>query len=334
MLESADFNRVADMTDNKNEVTRPAAPRPQTVSTGSLRPNPHNPRVLFDKEPMETLQRSIEHVGILVPITVYQAAGSTKFTILDGQRRWTCATNLGLPEVPINQVAEPTLAQNIVTMFQIHKLRDDWELMPTALKLGVLMDELDERGDRSLSQLTGLDIAVVTRCKKLLSYPVKYQDMMLHIDPDLRMKADFFIELYPIINDRDVRCCDWFAADTFTDKMIEKYERKDGPFRSVTDFRKIKAYLTASRKSGQISETLDLLRQFYESPDMEISDLEVDEARIHGEATHMSRTINRLRETIEKLDTELFVAEADLWGDLHKLSAAIVQVLEKAEWRA
>jgi ParB family chromosome partitioning protein len=322
------------MTNTPVAATAPTAPRPQTVPTESLRPNPHNPRVLFDKEPMETLQHSIARVGILVPITVYQAAGSSKFTILDGQRRWTCATNLGLKEVPINQVAEPTLAQNIVTMFQIHKLRDDWELMPTALKLGVLMDELEERGDRSLSQLTGLDVAVVTRCKKLLSFPAKYQDMMLHIDPDLRMKADFFIELYPVINDRDVRGCSWFSPDVFTDAMIEKYERKDGPFRSVTDFRKIKAYLTAARKSGKIDDTLELLRNFAQSPDMEISDLEVDEARIHGEASAVSRSVNRLREVVENLDTELFVAEGDLWTDLYKLSNAIKQALEKAEWRA
>lgn len=322
------------MKEPHQQASAPTPPKPQTVPTASLRPNPHNPRMLFDKEPMETLQNSIARVGILVPITVYQAAGSTKFTILDGQRRWTCANNLKMPEVPINQVPEPTLAQNIVTMFQIHKLRDDWELMPTALKLGVLMDELDERGDKALSLLTGLDIAVVTRCKKLLSYPERYQDMMLHLDPSLRMKADFFIELYPIISDRDVRSCDWFDANAFTDAMIRKYELKDGPFRSVTDFRKIKAYLTAARKSDRMSQTLDLLRAFAEDDTMEIADLEVDEARIHGEATSMSRAISRLRQSIEDLDPDLFAAESALWADLNELSQAIRRALERAEWRS
>lgn len=320
------------MTDQKQSAT-PVSPKPQTVPTVSLRPNPHNPRILFDKEPMETLKNSIERVGILVPITVYQAAGSKKFTILDGQRRWTCATTLGMPDVPINQVAEPSLAQNIVTMFQIHKLRDDWELMPTALKLDVLMDELEERGDKQLSLLTGLDIAVVTRCKKLLSYPAKFQDMMLHMDPDLRMKADFFIELYPVINDRDVKDCDWFEADSFTDVMIQKYEDKDGPFKSVTDFRKIKAYLTAARKSGQVLETLSLLKKFYETSSMKIDELEVDESRIHGEAKAVSRSVKRLKEAIEDLDPELFIAESDLWMDLNELSNSIRMVLERADWR-
>src|SRR5205085_2753899 len=85
--------------------------------------------------------------------------------------------------VPVNEVAEPTLVQNIVTMFQIHKLRKDWELMPTAIKLELLMRELGERKEKRLAELTGLDEAVVVRCKKLLSYNKKYQDMMLDADP-------------------------------------------------------------------------------------------------------------------------------------------------------
>ena len=61
---------------------------PKTVPTASLQPNPHNPRYLFDEDPLTTLKDSIRKVGILVPLTVFKAAGSNKYTILDGQRRW------------------------------------------------------------------------------------------------------------------------------------------------------------------------------------------------------------------------------------------------------
>src|SRR5687768_10256503 len=102
-------------------VSPPARPRPQTVATNSLIPNPHNPRMLFDRKPLDTLKESIAKVGILVPITVFRAKNADLYTILDGQRRWICAQEIGLLEVPINEVAEPDVAQNIVTMFQIHK---------------------------------------------------------------------------------------------------------------------------------------------------------------------------------------------------------------------
>src|SRR5437868_2196730 len=84
----------------------------------SLRPNPHNPRMLFDRSDMDILKSSIERVGILVPLTVYKESKSGIYRILDGQRRWMCAQEAGLKKIPVNEVSEPSLVQNIVTMFQ------------------------------------------------------------------------------------------------------------------------------------------------------------------------------------------------------------------------
>ena len=138
----------------------------KTLRTDDLHANPHNPRMLFDRADLHVLQESIKRVGILVPLTVYRERAIRKHFILDGQRRWMCAQAVGLQTVPVNEVSEPTLVQNIVTMFQIHKLRKDWELMPTALKLELLMQELQDKNERRLAALTGLDEAVVVRCKK------------------------------------------------------------------------------------------------------------------------------------------------------------------------
>ncbi|AJA09878.1 parB-like partition protein [Sphingopyxis fribergensis] len=309
-------------------------PRPQTVATNSLKANPHNPRVLFDEAPLQTLEASIRKVGVLVPLTVYQAAGSDIFTILDGQRRWICAQRIGLTEVPINQVTEPTLAQNIVTMFQIHKLRKDWELMPTALKLGVLIEQLEESREAALADLTGLDVAVVTRCKKLLSFEEEFQDRMLDPDPETRLNADLFIEMYPIITDRTVRSADWYNRAELIRALMDKYLNLKSGFRAVTDFRKIKSYLTAARKSGTETELLAKLRRFISDPDMMIQDLEVDEARIHTEAETLTRQISRLRSIITALDPEEFIAEEGLWEELEALLSDVKAKLAAGERRS
>src|SRR5260370_29474570 len=107
----------------------------KSLPTEKLKANPHNPRMLFDRADLHILRNSIERVGILVPLTVYQEKSSGDYVILDGQRRWICAQEVGLKKIPVNEVAEPTLVQNIVTMFQIHKLRKAWELRPTTLTL-------------------------------------------------------------------------------------------------------------------------------------------------------------------------------------------------------
>ena len=220
------------------------------LPTKSLKPNPHNPRLLFDRADMDILRSSIERVGILVPLTVYRESRSGVYRILDGQRRWICAQEAGLTEIPVNEVSEPSLVQNIVTMFQIHKLRKDWELMPTALKLELLMRELKEKGEKRLAALTGLDEAVVVRCKKLLSYPKKYQDMMLDPDPENRAKADFFIELYVVVTDRNVIKFDWFSRNRFTDAMLKKADAK--ALHSVTEFRIVKQHINNAAKAKKL----------------------------------------------------------------------------------
>jgi ParB/RepB/Spo0J family partition protein len=229
----------------------------KSLPTEKLKPNPHNPRMLFDRADLHVLRESIERVGILVPLTVYREKSTGDHVILDGQRRWMCAQDVGLKTIPVNEVAEPTTVQNIVTMFQIHKLRKDWELMPTALKLEVLMRALREVKGTILAELTGLDEAVVVRCKKLLSYNKRYQDMMLDADPDKRVKADFFIELYAVRNDREVKKFSWFKKDKFTDDMLRKFEEKG--IKSVTDFRIVKQYINnavKAKKTSTISKRL------------------------------------------------------------------------------
>ncbi len=308
----------------------PARPRPQTVATDSLTPNPHNPRLLFDKKPLETLKESISKVGILVPITVYRAEGSDQFTILDGQRRWICARELKLPDVPINEVAEPNVAQNIVTMFQIHKLRKDWELMPTALKLEVLMKEMDEKRDKVLADLTGLNVAVVVRCKKLLTYTNKYRNMMLFANPKDRIKADFFIELYPILTDRVLDIRGSQARDRVTDIMLEKYLNKRSGFKSLTDFRKIKSYISIARNAGKQEEIKFRFRQILESDSIDISTLEIDAARVHREAGRLSDVTTDLISALKCLKTTEYLGEESFWESLENLVAILKTKIQDA----
>jgi len=56
-----------------------------------LKPNPQNPRRIFDKAPLKVLEDSIRANGILVPLTVYLEKRNNQHYILDGERRWRCA---------------------------------------------------------------------------------------------------------------------------------------------------------------------------------------------------------------------------------------------------
>lgn len=293
----------------------------KTLSPSELRANPHNPRMLFDEAPLQTLQDSIEKVGVLVPLTVYFDKKRKHFVILDGQRRWICAQNLGLTEIPVNQVAEPSVIQNIVTMFQIHKLREDWDLMPSALKLELLMEKLGEKNDKKLAELTGLDQAVVQRCKKLLSYPTKYQDMMLDPDPSKRVKADFFIELYAVRNDRLVNSFDWYKKDRFAKQMLDRYQKKR--LTSVTDFRKIKQSINQARLAKKEKIISKRLREFSENVDLDIGHLEISSASVAAEAKEMKKQASKLLDVLNYMEVDSFVGEDEFWDTLQELVKTI-----------
>ena len=299
------------------------------IPTNKLIPNPHNPRMLFDKEPLAILRESIRKVGILVPLTVYWSAQRRSFVILDGQRRWMCAQNLERETVPVNQVAEPTLVQNIVTMFQIHKLREDWELMPTALKVEVLMKEFEEKRDKQLASLTGLDQAVVVRCKKLLSFDRKYQDLMLAPEPRDRVKADFFIELYAVVSDRTVRKISWFKRNRFIDRMLEKYRERVG-LKAVTDFRVMKQHIRNATKAKRVPLISRRLQEFTDRDDLPLAHLDIAEASTGAEARRLTKSATQLADKLRSLEPENLYGEEELWRQLEELLNVIKRVLAGA----
>jgi ParB family transcriptional regulator, chromosome partitioning protein len=298
----------------------------RSLPTGKLKPNPHNPRMLFDRADLHVLRQSIDRVGILVPLTVYREKSTGDYVILDGQRRWICAQDVGVKTIPVNEVAEPTLVQNIVTMFQIHKLRKDWELMPTALKLELLMRELGEKKERRLAELTGLDEAVVVRCKKLLSYSKRFQDTMLDADPNKRVKADFFIELYAVRNDRAVRKFPWFNKDQFTDAMLEKIDAKG--IKSVTDFRIVKQHINNAVNANKTATISKRLQEFAAQPSLTPDHLNIESAQVVAEAKKILKSAESLYAQINDIDIEEFYGEEAMWKHLESLAHLIRQKLK------
>jgi hypothetical protein len=279
-----------------------------------LSPGPLNPRKLFDRYKLDTLEESIRANKILVPLTVYRDKKSNKIYILDGERRWRCAEMIELGEVstkidipkghlkipnslksiltyddstkilahrspidesrrdellgildtkvwksaietlyqlsqqrppkqvpiPVNIVDPPSPSANMLYMFHVHNLREQWELMPTALSLEILMKELNEEDESKLSELTNLSVAHVRRCKILLTFDKKYQNMMLDPDPQARIKANLFIEMSPVLDlyrDLGSRVSANNSRDELTDIFIYKYT--EGKIPSVIHFRRI-----------------------------------------------------------------------------------------------
>jgi ParB family transcriptional regulator, chromosome partitioning protein len=251
------------------------------LSPDEVKPSTNNPRHLFDDAPMQELKKSIAAHGVLVPITVYQLRGQNKFSILDGERRYKCVVDLtregvrgpdkGPIRLPANIVEPPTKLAGLIYMFSIHNFRESWELMPTALSLKVVMDELKEDDNKALNRVTGLSETQIERCKILLTFPEEFQNLSLDPDPKTRIPPNLWIEATPVLDLAtsdvlpDLRA---LGRNRLTRKLVEKYRKKK--IRSVIHLRRImEAYELSQGDDERRRIVLERIASFFLQPDLE-----------------------------------------------------------------
>jgi len=86
-----------------DEIGLPKPSADDWVSPDSIRPNPDNPRLIFDQKRIDELKESIYEVGILQPLIVFErTAQPDTYMLIDGERRWRCALELNLTQVPVH----------------------------------------------------------------------------------------------------------------------------------------------------------------------------------------------------------------------------------------
>jgi ParB family chromosome partitioning protein len=219
--------------------------------------NPVNPRLIFREAEMNQLLDSIREVGIQVPLAVYK--GKKGFVLLDGERRWRCAKKLNLKTVPVLIQPEPSPLENLLTMFNIHNVRTDWDLMPMALKLKDVEKLLSEAGQaatpKALSAVTGVSLPTVRRALELLELPKRYQDLLLEEGKKPRdqqqITADVFVEVNKskrVIEQYQPEVFEQVSEEQFVDGMVDKY--RGGVVNNVVRFRDISKIARVERTGG------------------------------------------------------------------------------------
>lgn len=250
------------------------------LTPDEIKPSSNNPRHLFDPDQLLELKKNIGEHGVLVPITVYQAKGQTKFSILDGERRYRCVVELKNEgrggkggtalTLPANVVEPPTKIAGLLYMFSIHNFREAWELMPTALSLKVVMEELEEHDNRALSKLTGLSDAQIERCKKLLTFAEEFQQMSLDPNPATRIPSNFWIEALPVLDlaTDQIPTIKKLGRNRATHKLVDKY--RDRKIKSVIHFRRImEGYELTEDEPATRAKLMRTLEEFFLNPKTE-----------------------------------------------------------------
>lgn len=283
------------------------------IPVDKIVPNKDNPRIAFRAGELETLQESIRQYGVQVPIAVYKE-GNT-FVLIDGERRWRCACKLTLKTIPALIQEKPSRLENLLLMFNIHALREQWDLLTIALKLDDIIKMLTRElkklpNEAELASRTGLTRGIIRRCRLLMELPQEYQDMLLDElkkpKSKQQLSEDFFIEM-----EKALKTISRAMPESLPDKekarrvLLRKY--KDGVIDNIVDFRKVGKIARAKVVHADPVQAEDAIRRLLTDPGYSIK---AAWSETVAEAYAERDIVTRIDTLLEKLD-EVQVAEID-----------------------
>ena len=271
------------------------------IQTERIHANPGNPRILFTEEEMEQLAESISNEGILVPIVVFEE--NERYVLVDGERRWRCAKQLGLSEVPAVIVDAPDERQKLIQMFNIHMVRQSWSDMPTAWALNKLIKETGTESARELSDLTGLSSERLKRLRHALELPQQYQQY-IH---DGAIPLNFFWELKRNVIDPLAKQRPRLAAEFDENEVLDAFVQKrlaeiTTDTVSLRDVRPIIKLAAAEAEEVDADSILDeAIRDLIKNPNATIQDAYEDTVMVIVEADKLQRRSDNMLKAFRRL---------------------------------
>jgi ParB/RepB/Spo0J family partition protein len=271
-------------------------------------PNPANPRLLFPKEELERLAESIDLEGILVPITVFQK--NDRFVLVDGERRFRCARELGLAKVPALIVENKSEHDVLVQMFNIHLVREPWRDIPTARALARLASEISERdgsdpSDAQLRDLTGLSIERVRRLRYVMTLPEEWQR---YINEET-IPLNFFWELKRNVIDALASKRPGLLTELGGDENVARAfvdKRLDGVITDTVGLRKVRPIINFAAQDAESHDSeesfLDnTIRDLVNNRERSIDDAYEDTVQIMVEADKLESRTRTMITSFERL---------------------------------
>lgn len=273
----------------------------KNIPVASIEADPQNPRERFPQDELERLAESIDQVGILVPIVVYDY--DDHFRLLDGERRWRCARTLGLEVVPAVVVEKPTETERLTQMFNIHLVREEWQDIPTAHALKNLMKETGIDSPSQLAQMTGLSTQQINRYKFALDLGGEVAKAVESGDVPL----NYFYEVYravvkPLQKSRPSVFAS-YSQDIILDKFLEK--RLSGAIPDIVSVRDAQYIIRKAaeddpdnEKEGPLDKTL---RRLLEDSELSVKDAYEDTVMISVEADKLENRAGGIVTAFERL---------------------------------
>ncbi|MFI5210351.1 MAG: ParB/RepB/Spo0J family partition protein, partial [Gemmatimonadales bacterium] len=178
LLADGDATRGQDRVASTGSAESPAAPvevfgaHYKEISVSAITPNPRQPRRTFDEDALEELAESIRQVGLLQPVVV-RAAGSGRYELIMGERRWRASERAGLTE--IGAIVKQTQDNDLLRDALIENLhRQQLDPLEEAAAYQQLLDDFGATHEQ-LAQKIGRSRPHISNTLRLLNLPPAVQ---------------------------------------------------------------------------------------------------------------------------------------------------------------
>jgi ParB family chromosome partitioning protein len=158
-----------------------AEPRPaerdRTIPVDRIRPNPVQPRTIFEPQSLEELAGSIRENGLIQPLVVREV-GDGSFELIAGERRFLAAKQAGLTEVPV--VTRQVSRREMLEIALVENLqREDLNPIEEAEAFQRLSTEFGMTQE-DIAAHVGKSRAAVTNSMRLLGLEDDLRELVLH----------------------------------------------------------------------------------------------------------------------------------------------------------
>lgn len=138
------------------------------LPTEQLRPNPSQPRKIFDSDGLQELAASIQNYGILQPLTVRRRNG--EYELVAGERRLRAAKLAGLTEVPCILLTVDEQQSSMVALVE-NLQRRDLDYIEEAEGLARLMRQYGLNQEQAAAKVGKSQSAVANKLRLLRHSP-------------------------------------------------------------------------------------------------------------------------------------------------------------------
>jgi ParB/RepB/Spo0J family partition protein len=142
------------------------------VATGSITPNPRQPRTTFDEDALDELASSIREVGLLQPVVVRQVMPG-RYELIMGERRWRASQRADLTHIPaiVRETADTDLLRDAL-MENLH--RQQLDPLEEAAAYQQLLDDFGATHEQ-LARKIGRSRPHISNTLRLLNLPPTVQ---------------------------------------------------------------------------------------------------------------------------------------------------------------